>query len=267
MSVFDVRAPLGPGGGAPPGPVLQTSNIQFLEAVDGDTYVVKCTPALRWDEPIIRLKGVDCPELGGPDNDKAVLAKTAVETFCLGQTVDLDFWGTDPYGRCVASVSVSPIGDLGEWLLAEGLAGVYPDDYKLPYYTYNRSEPPWRKAKGPVTDVIDGDTMRVAVHGGLTYATPTVRCARIDCPELGGEYAGIAFQALSFSEGYALGKKGTLTIYGSDVYGRVVADVTITGSGSLGSALVTASLASWYPPPFGLDLFPGEDTHLKIELG
>jgi endonuclease YncB( thermonuclease family) len=117
---------------------------------------------------------------------------------------------------------------------------------------------------GDCVEVVDGDTLRVATHPALAYSFPVVRCARIDAPEMQGEYQGVASQALALALASGSTRRGTIAIYGSDEYGRVVADVNLQGLGSLGAVMQAAGLASWYPPSFGLGLFPGEDKHLQI---
>lgn len=89
--------------------------LRIVTVIDGDT-VMAVDP--RGKKLKLRIKGVDCPELG---QRMSFEAKEFVETLVLGKWVSVKFYGKDKYKRHLARVSVGG-RDLSKELLREGLA-------------------------------------------------------------------------------------------------------------------------------------------------
>lgn len=89
-----------------------------------------------------------------------------------------------------------------------------------------------------VTRVIDGDTYQVLLQGTIQ----TVRLMHVDAPEL-DQYFG---KTVKDSVTVLLERQMVqLTIHGKDIYGRVLAEITINGQ-SLDSLMVTKGWAFFY---------------------
>mgnify|MGYP006271137503 CR=1 FL=1 len=126
----DAEAPSQPRSKAPRETVLQEP-VSVLEVKDGDTIVVD----VEGIEETVRLKGIDTPELfPEPAEPFAVDAKNfTLEQ--VGAQVELQFDSgcpepayetcRDAYDRLLAYVRLSDGSDLGEALLAAGLARVF----------------------------------------------------------------------------------------------------------------------------------------------
>ena len=87
--------------------------------VDGDTFWLEGTK--------YRIANIDTPELKGKcsaENNAAKHARDRLRQFISAGPVALTMTGTDPYGRTLVLVS-GPDGDIGEKLVAEGLAEVW----------------------------------------------------------------------------------------------------------------------------------------------
>ncbi len=132
----------------PPGPVSCAPEQSALIActLDGDTFdLLQCGNGAER----VRLLGVDAPEIAHPGSPADCFGDASAEAMSrlvTGRTVILSFDQdcTDIYGRTLAYVWLEPTPDLpgaermapwvganglllvNEWLLAEGLARVYP---------------------------------------------------------------------------------------------------------------------------------------------
>ena len=92
---------------------------------------------------------------------------------------------------------------------------------------------------GNVTDVLDGDTIKV-LHN--TYPE-RIRLSGIDCPEKGQAYGNRAKQALS---SLVIGRDVTLQTHGQDKYGRTLADVLLRDGMNVNHELVEEGWCWWY---------------------
>lgn len=94
--------------------------MKIITVVDGDTYIALNKKGKKIK---IRLKGVDCPEIG---QKGGLNAKTFCEKKVLKKWVKVLRFGSDRYGRCVAEIKFgnSLRRDLGDELVQAGLA--YP---------------------------------------------------------------------------------------------------------------------------------------------
>ena len=84
--------------------------------LDGDTAVRRY---------ILRLDGIDTPELRGPNAALAAAARAELSRLVLGRVVDVDLGKSDRYGRILARIHVDDIGDVGAALVRGGLASEY----------------------------------------------------------------------------------------------------------------------------------------------
>lgn len=71
---------------------------------------------------VVRLYGVDCPELGQAFGRRA---REATSSLAFGKEVTVREVSRDPYGRSVASVTLPGGQDLGEALIKQGFAWWY----------------------------------------------------------------------------------------------------------------------------------------------
>ena len=83
--------------------------------VDGDTIVI--------DNTMIRLAGIDAPELDQPYGKNA---KWALIRLCQGQVVTASFEGADHYDRTVATCRLPDGRDLSAEMVSAGLALDWP---------------------------------------------------------------------------------------------------------------------------------------------
>jgi micrococcal nuclease len=90
-----------------------------------------------------------------------------------------------------------------------------------------------------VVSVIDGDDI-VVRHNGLNK---DVRLNGIDCPEEGQAYGR---RAKEFTTKLAYHKTVKVQAYGSDAFGRTIADVILPDGRLLNHELVKAGLAWWF---------------------
>jgi endonuclease YncB( thermonuclease family) len=102
---------------------------KLLEVVDGDTIRTRIRIWVDTDtETLVRLEGIDAPELGGRCEEEAALAHRArsrVESLTAGGDLKVfDIRYGKFAGRVVARVEVGG-RDIGRTLLAEGLARPY----------------------------------------------------------------------------------------------------------------------------------------------
>ena len=108
---------------------------------------------------------------------------------------------------------------------------------------------------GPVVSILDGDTIEV-LHN--SHPEP-IRLTGIDCPEKGQAYGQKAKHAAS---ALVFGKEVTLQTYGTDKYGRTLADVILPDGTNVNHALVKEGWCWWYHK------YALEDTTLeKLEAG
>ena len=92
---------------------------------------------------------------------------------------------------------------------------------------------------GPVTDILDGDTIKVSRN----HRTVTIRLNGIDAPEKGQAYG---HSSTEFVATHAFLKEVTVQTYGLDKYGRTIGDVYLPDGTLLNKELVNAGLAWWY---------------------
>lgn len=92
---------------------------------------------------------------------------------------------------------------------------------------------------GPVTDILDGDTIKVS----RDHRKVTIRLNGIDAPEKRQAYG---HKATEFVVLQAFMKEVTVQTYGLDKYGRTIGDVYMPDGTMLNKALVKAGLAWWY---------------------
>ena len=97
--------------------------------VDGDTVRLLVDVGFGiYSKQVIRLAGIDCPELDSKDADekkRAYEAKRFTELFFQMQgQLEVEVTQKDPYGRWVGHVRIANV-DLSEVLLREGHAKPY----------------------------------------------------------------------------------------------------------------------------------------------
>lgn len=92
----------------------RTRQLRIVTVIDGDTVMAVNQ---RGKHLKLRIKGVDCPELG---QRMSFEAKEFVESLVLGKWVSVKFYGKDKYKRHLARVSVGG-KDLSKELLRNGL--------------------------------------------------------------------------------------------------------------------------------------------------
>lgn len=92
---------------------------------------------------------------------------------------------------------------------------------------------------GEVVRVFDGDTLGVK----LDDVTIVVRVWGIDAPEEGQEGGG---EATVFARVMGVGKKCVLRVRDFDLWGRVVAEVTLEGGVDFAEEMLKAGHAWWY---------------------
>jgi len=72
----------------------------------------------------IRLRGVDTPEMHGPEQEKANQIQNELEQLILNQEVEVSNIAYDKYGRILANVKYNHI-DISEWLIENKYAKPY----------------------------------------------------------------------------------------------------------------------------------------------
>lgn len=92
---------------------------------------------------------------------------------------------------------------------------------------------------GPVTDVLDGDTIKVSRNNRNVI----IRLNGIDAPEKSQAYG---HKAGEFVVIHAFGQTVTVQTFGNDKYGRTIGDVYMPDGTLLNKELVKAGLAWWY---------------------
>ena len=92
---------------------------------------------------------------------------------------------------------------------------------------------------GSVTDVLDGDTIKVSRN----HRNVKIRLNGIDAPEKGQAYGHKSGEFVALQ---AFGKDVTVQTYGLDKYGRTIGDVYLPDGTLLNKELVKAGLAWWY---------------------
>jgi len=90
-----------------------------------------------------------------------------------------------------------------------------------------------------VEKVLDGDSLELLRDG----APVTVRLFGIDCPEWEQPHGPAAAR---FARALAAGARVVVRVRGTDVYGRLLADVALPDGRSLNRELVRAGHAWWY---------------------
>lgn len=117
-----------------PGPVPAT----LIRVVDGDTIRIE---ALVWIdlrvEVLVRLRGIDAPELNGQcpeERAQAVAATEALAAIAADGPFKLIEIDDDKYfGRVVADVVTASGVSLADWMLTSGLVRPYDGGARLPW--------------------------------------------------------------------------------------------------------------------------------------
>ena len=117
-----------------PGPVAAL----VLRVVDGDTFEVSARIWLgQRVTTLVRIDGVDAPELRARCDAEATLAARATEALAelvLNRTVWLTDIRNDKYGGRIVAAARLPTGeDVGAWLVNAGLARVYAGGTRTPW--------------------------------------------------------------------------------------------------------------------------------------
>lgn len=102
-----------------------------------------------------------------------------------------------------------------------------------------RALPPPSQPGGKVIRVLDGDTIEVLWNGRPVR----VRLHGVDCPERNQAFGSAARK---FTAELCFGQQVTLRSYGTDRYGRLLADVILPDGRVLNHELLRAGLAWWY---------------------
>lgn len=102
-----------------------------------------------------------------------------------------------------------------------------------------RALPPSPSQGYRVVRVLDGDTIEVLKEGRAAR----VRLYGIDAPERGQDFGAAARR---FTGDLCFGQNVLLREYGTDRYGRILADVILPDGRVLNRELVRAGLAWWY---------------------
>jgi micrococcal nuclease len=103
-------------------PPIQSGKV--VKVYDGDTITVGTIlyeVAYRFS---VRLNGIDTPELKGPHQEKAVLARDELSNLVMNQIVHLKNVGTEKYGRLLADVYFGDI-HVNQWMKDKGHAVEY----------------------------------------------------------------------------------------------------------------------------------------------
>lgn len=102
-------------------------NAKLIRVVDGDTVWVDIDLGFRTRrEEILRLYGINAPEIVGSEKPKGLVTKTRLETLLPTQqsfTIKTFKNPTDKYGRWLAELYVDGV-NINQQLIAEGLAEV-----------------------------------------------------------------------------------------------------------------------------------------------
>lgn len=96
-----------------------------------------------------------------------------------------------------------------------------------------------------VVGVVDADTYKVLINGRIQ----TVRLMNVDAPELKQHFGRVAADCVSVR---ILRRVVQLEVHGSDLYGRLLAKVSINGM-SLDSLLLARGWA-WFYTPYSKEL-------------
>lgn len=133
---------------ASPQPYENFSNVEFVKNHDGDsiTFNIPQAPAIIGKNMVIRLRGIDTPELSGKgctkSKNKAIKAKTLV-SFLLNkaQTINLRHLSRGKYFRILADVEFDG-KDLATALLGADLAVKYYGGKKKDPWCHKEPPPP-----------------------------------------------------------------------------------------------------------------------------
>lgn len=80
---------------------LRSRTVRVLTVIDGDTFFVCDARGRKFK---VRVRGIDCPEIGQPFAQEAKeFAQQWVQTYCGSQWVSVRVHGKDRYGRVLAS--------------------------------------------------------------------------------------------------------------------------------------------------------------------
>jgi len=111
---------------------------RVVGVADGDSITV-LTPINK--QVLIRLYGIDCPEIGQPSGIKA---KEFTSGLCFGMTIQYRLLGIDRFDRTVATVFLEDGKELNLEIIKAGYAWHYERYSKRPDYV--RAEEEARKA-------------------------------------------------------------------------------------------------------------------------
>lgn len=105
------------GRHAPRGESIKHLGPMVLNVYDGDTFTLATGEK-------IRILGIDCPEMNGPNTIRAHVARDRLRELISGKRVEIWRKGRDKYGRTLAWVLVDG-KNVADTLLQEGLARAY----------------------------------------------------------------------------------------------------------------------------------------------
>lgn len=81
---------------------------EVLQIVDGDTIKVRLKRHLGdFSDRTLRLAGIDCPEIRGPEKERGLAAKLFVMEFLIPEDAEplvVEVVGTEKYGRLLSRV-------------------------------------------------------------------------------------------------------------------------------------------------------------------
>lgn len=111
---------------------------EVVRVVDGDTLKLKVHIWVNQTVEVdVRIAGIDAPELKGKcpsEREKAAEARDYLAQLVGGRSVRIAQVRNDKYGgRVIADVSDMDIGDVGEAMLARGLARAYDGRAREPW--------------------------------------------------------------------------------------------------------------------------------------
>lgn len=98
-------------------------NSEVMRVIDGDTFVARVDHGCNIQSiREVRLKGINCPELKGPNSAAGQAARYAAEQLLRTGPVDIESHAWDKYRRLEAVVKLSDGRDLATVLVESGHA-------------------------------------------------------------------------------------------------------------------------------------------------
>lgn len=106
----------------------RASRAKVVRVIDGDTvHVAMHLPGDAGPtKHIVRLGGIDAPELHGPNRDLAATARDALAKLVLDRIVTIDIRPKpDKYGRMLADLKLEDGTNVNDYMMQHGLASMY----------------------------------------------------------------------------------------------------------------------------------------------